>query len=127
MSAEKIEKTYDKPRITSTIVISILFLATAAFTVPSLFAFSWKAINEATESGTAGDVFVALFAAFGIVLYLIYLGAVIVECAILLPFSISNRKSTLKPVRIISYVLDVLIGALILASIIKIILLASGV
>ena len=127
MSAEKIEKTYDKPRITSTIVISIFFLATAAFTVPSLFSFSWKALNEATESGTAGDVFVAFFAAFGIVLYLIYLGAVIVECAILLPLSISNRKSTLKPVRIISYVLDVLIGALILASIIKIILLASGV
>ena len=127
MSAEKIEKSYDKPRITSTIVISIFFLATAGFTVPSLFAYSWKAIDEATARGTAGDVFVAIFAAFGIVLYLIYLGAVIVECAILLPLSISNRKSTLKPVRIISYVLDVLIGALILASIIKIILLASGV
>ena len=125
MSAEKIEKTYDKPRITSTIVISIFFLATAAFTVPSLFAFSWKALNEATESGTAGDVFVAIFAAFGIVLYLIYLGAVIVECAILLPLSISNRKSTLKPVRIVSYVLDGLIIAMFVISIIKIILIVT--
>ena len=125
MDSEKKQKTYDKPRITSTIVISIFFLATAAFTVPSLFAFSWKALNEATESGTAGDVFVAFFAAFGIVLYLIYLGAVIVECAILLPFSISNRKSTLKPVRIVSYVLDGLIIAMFVISIIKIILIVT--
>lgn len=127
MSAEKIEKTYDKPRITSTIVISIFFLATAAFTVPSFFAFSWKALNEATDGGTAGDAVVAFFGAFGIVLYFLFLGAVVVECAILLPLSISNRKSTLKPVRILSYVLDGLIGAFLLASIIKIILLASGV
>ena len=121
------EKTYDKPRITSTIIISIFFILTAIITVTSMFSLSWKALNEATSGGTAGDVVVAFFAAFGMVLYLLFLGAIVVECAILLPFSIANRKSIHKPVRIISYVLDGLISALIIGAIIKIILLVIGI
>ena len=142
---EKVEETtnhnkkeihYDKPRITSTVIIGI-FLAIAMFFALLLVGVSWTAVKEAAdaakESGedaasqVAGGAAVAFVGAIGVVLVMIVYIGVVIDTAIILPFSIKNRKSTLKPIRIISYVFDGLIGATLVLSIIKIILFIAGV
>ena len=119
------ENIYDKPRITSTVIIAIITVLNIIF-IASMCTVSWKAINDA-GNGTAGDAFVVLFAAFGIVLIIFLLALTIVPNIVCLVFSIMNRHSTIKAVRIISYVFDGLISAAIVAAIVKIILLLCGI
>lgn len=127
---------YDKPRIVSTVVISI-FLAIALFlclTMYTVWVKDIKAAAEAAKEGSedpggqvAGGIAVAFAGAFLLIfVYMFEIGAAILS-AIILPFSINNRKSIHKPVRIISYVYDGLIGAVLLASVLKIVLLSCGV
>ena len=128
---EKKERVFDKPRIPSTIIIGI-FLAIGMFLALVFVGFTWKVVEEMVESAKnssdeaagqiAGAGAAALVGALGVVLIMIVYIGVTIAMSICLPFSIKNRKSTLKPVRIISYVFDGLIGATLLLSIIKIIL-----
>ena len=128
---EKKERVFDKPRIASTVVIGIFLIIGMIFAL-SLVGITWAVIDQAVEDAKnssdnaagqiAGASAVALVAAIGIVLVMGIYIAVAIDMSILLPFAIKNRKSTLKPIRIISYVYDGLIGATLLLSIIKIIL-----
>ena len=113
MDSEKKQKTYDKPRITSTVIISAFLLVTINLGLIPLCLF-----YLGVDFGF-GTVFII------IIYYLYFFGAVIAECIVMFPFSILNRKSTLKPVRIVSYVLDGLIIAMFVISIIKIILIVT--
>ena len=121
---EKIRE-YDKPRLTSTIIIGI-FLLLNIIMVIVMYPLTWQSIEEA-RTGGAGDIVVAFALAVGIVLVIITYFILIVAQGIMLPFAIKNRNSTLKPVRIISYVYDGLIGAALIASIVKVILLFCGI
>ena len=128
---------YDKPRIVSTVII-FLFLGLSIFFTAIVYPLTWSAIKAAVdEAGSsnsdsaAGAVTaasaVAFLGAFAIVFVFIVDIGVIITNLILLPFAIKNRKSTLKPVRIISYVQDGLIGLTLIAAILKIVLLIVGV
>ena len=119
------EKYYDKPRITSTIIIGI-FMTITIVIIGLLYPVSWKAINEA-GSGNVGDVFVVFFAALGIVLIIFVLAFTLIPSILCLIFSIKNRHSTVKAVRIISYVYDGLISAAIVAAVLKAVLLLCGI
>lgn len=121
---------YDKPRIASTVVIGIFLLVGIIFAV--IFApITWKAIQEAIDSSSsssdpagqaAGGFVLAIFGGLAVVLVGIVYGAILISSGICLIFAIKNRFSTLKPVRIISYVYDGLAGLLILACIAKILM-----
>ena len=132
----KREITYDKPRITSTIIIGV-FLTIAMFFAILFAPVTWSAVKAAADAAkdsseevagqVAGSAAVAFVGAIGMVLVIIVYIGVLIDTAIILPFSIKNRKSTLKPVRIISYVLDGLIGATLLFTVVKLILCFAGV
>ena len=136
MSNQVKERHYDKPRITSTIIIAI-FLTIAMIIALLLVEVSWTAVKEAADAAkenaddaagqVVGGAAVAFAGAIGVILVIIIYIGVVIDTAILLPFSIKNRKSTLKPIRIISYVFDGLIGATLLLSIVKLILFFAGV
>ena len=115
---------YDKKRITSTVIL-FLFLGLVLFVTIPFLPLSWTALKESAEE--SGQGWAAVFGALAIVIcFIFYIGA-LVASGICLPFAIANRKSTLKPVRILSYVLDGAFGAVILMIIIKMILLLLGV
>ena len=116
---------FDKPRITSTIIIGI-FMAATIILIGTLYPVSWKALTDAVN-GEAGAVFIAFFGALAIVLVM---GLIIVSAVvqiILLLFSIANRKSTIKGIIITSFVFDGLLSASIIAAVVKVILLACGI
>ena len=120
---------YDKKRITSTVIIGIILSICLALTV-TLLPISWSAIQQAQDSAAgqaASTGALALVAAVGVVLVILVEIAILIANGICLPFAIKNRRSTLKPIRIISYVYDGLIGAMMLTATIKIILLIAGV
>ena len=125
------KKKYDKPRIASTIVIGV-FLIIGVVLALTFVGFTWGTVNQMVEEAknssddpagqVAGAGVVALVGVIGVVLiFLVYIG-VTIAMSICLPFAIKNRKSTLKPIRIISYVMDGLIGSTLLLSIIKMLL-----
>ena len=126
----------DKPRITSTVIIGVFLALFLVFTI-LLIPVSWSAVNamieeskQAAESAAeqaAEAGVIALVAAIGIILVIILEFGILIGNAICLPFAIKNRRSTLKPVRVISYVYDGLIGAMMLTATVKIILLFAGV
>ncbi len=116
---------FDKPRITSTIIIGI-FMVVTIILIGTLYPVSWKALTDAVN-GESGAVFIAFFGALAIVLVM---GLIIVSAVvqiILLLFSIANKKSTIKGIRITSFVFDGLLSASIIAAVVKIILLACGI
>ena len=127
---------YDKKRITSTIIIGVIISICLALTIV-LLPISWHAIQEAIEesknsqSSAAGQAAsagaLALVAAVGVVLIVLLEIGILIANGICLPFAIKNRRSTLKPIRIISFIYDGLIGAMMLTATIKIILLFAGV
>ena len=127
---------YDKPRIVSTVILGIFILAALIL----CFSFYWvwwagiKASADAASEGqesVGGQVAAGVFSVLAGALLIVFVGALEVGATIVslicLPFAIMNRKSTLAPVRIISYVYDGLIAITIVASITKIILLIAGV
>ena len=130
------EITYDKRRITSTVIIGIIIAISLALTI-ALLPISWSAIKEAIEesknsqdsaAGQAAEAGVlALVAAVGVVLVVLLEIGILIANGVCLPFAIKNRRSTLKAIRIISYIYDGLIGAMMLTATIKIILLFAGV
>ena len=125
------EVTYDKPRKASTIVIAI-FMTLCLIATLIVLPISWKDVQEAVNNtaeeadsaagAVAGGFVIALFGSLAVVLTMILEGLNIINCAILLPFSIKNRHSTLKGVRITSYVFDGLIALLLLTNIIKMVI-----
>ena len=127
---------YDKKRITSTVIVGIVLILALALTI-SLLPVTWAAINQVIEesksssSSGAGQAAeagaMALVAALGVVFVVILEFAILIANGICLPFAIKNRRSTLKPIRIISYVYDGLIGAMMITATVKIILLFAGI
>ena len=127
---------YDKPRTVSTVIISII-LAITLFVTFSVYPITWAAIKAAGDSASessegaggavAGVTAIVILGAFAVVVVFIAEIGAIIASLILLPFSIMNRKSTLQPVRIISYVLDGLIGVALIGAILKIVLMIAGV
>ena len=120
-----------KKRIVSTVILGLILIVGIYFTI-LLLPVTWAAIKEASENADTGNSVVAgtavAFAlSLGIVLaFIVYIGVLVIGIPCLL-FSIRNRKSSLKPIRIISYVYDGLYGAILLISIVKMILLLIGV
>ena len=127
---------YDKPRITSTIIIGVILTVLLVFTL-LLTPVSWAALKEAIDesaenSESAGGQIVGAFAlaivgAVGIALVIAIYFLIIIGNGICFIFTFKNRRSTLKPIRIISFVMDGLIGAMVTISIVKIILLFCGI
>ena len=127
---------YDKKRITSTVIIGIILSICLALTI-ILLPISWSAIQQAIEESKAAQESaagqaasagaLAIVAAVGVVLVVLVEIGILIANGICLPFAIKNRRSTLKPIRIISYVYDGLIGAMMLTATIKIILFIAGV
>ena len=121
---------YDKKRITSTIILGI-FITLALIIIISFLGFNQAYIDEAMEqmkesnedagAQIAGGFALALVLAIGLALVFIAYIACFIDLCICLPFCLANRKSTLKPIRIISYVYDGLCGAGLLITIIKLI------
>ena len=120
--------TYDKKRITSTIILGIALTIALVFTA-FLLSISWSALQaEAQEQEeVAGSIALVFVGAIGIVLLVMVSAVVNVLSGVCLIFSIKNRQSTLKPIRIISYVMDGLFGFVIVATLVKIILLLIGI
>lgn len=127
---------YDKPRIASTIVLGV-FLITSLILSILLIPVTWGAVKAAADAAkdnadsaegavVAGGVTAFALAIGMILVFLVYIGTLITS-SICLPFAIKNRKSTLKPIRIISYVYDGLFGAVLVLSIVKLILSIAGV
>ena len=125
---------YDKPRIASTIIIGI-FTTLCLIATIIIFPFDWSTVKEAVDNtaensdsaagAVVGGFAVALFGVLGIALVFIVAVANAINSSICLPFAIKNKKSTLKPIRIISYVYDGIIGSLLLVNVIKIIILIA--
>lgn len=127
---------YDKPRIVSTVILG-LFLAVCLVLGIILIPTSWAAVKEAAdaakdsadtpEGAVVGGSVTAFALSLGMILViLVYIGITIVSL-ICLPFAVKNRKSTLYPIRIVSYVYDGLFVAVLLLSIVKLILAFAGV
>jgi hypothetical protein len=116
---------YDKPRTTSTVIIGVFLLINIVLAI-MLYPVWWSTISVGDTDPAAAPI-VALFAGFGVIFVLLIFIVIAVVSLFLFILSLNNRKSTLKQIRIISIVLDSLTGALLLASIIKIILLAIGI
>ena len=124
---------YDKPRIASTIVLGILLTIFLVFTF-LLIGTSWAQLSAAIEESESnadsagGQVAVAfvlaLFGALAMVLVIVVYVLLLIGNGICLIFTLKNRQSTLKPVRIISYVYDGLIGVMMIVAIVKIVMLA---
>ena len=127
---------YDKPRIVSTVILGI-FLVACLFLSITLIPVTWAAVKAATESaadsadspeGAVVGGSVAAFAlALGMVLVIIVYIGTFITSAICLPFAVKNRKSTLFPIRIISYIYDGLFAAVLILSVVKLILAFAGV
>ena len=124
---------YDKPRIASTIVLGIfltIFLIVSLLLLP----VTWSAINEAIEESqnnsdnaagaVAASFVIAIFLGLGVALAIVAYAVILLGAGLCLIFTIKNRKSTLLPIRIISFVYDGLAGAIIVLAIVKILLLA---
>ena len=128
------ERVFDKPRIASTVVIGV-FMTIALILTLIILPFSWADVEAAVDNtaensdsaagAVVGGFAVALFGVLGIALVFIVAVANAINSSICLPFAIKNKKSTLKPIRIISYVYDGIIGSLLLVNVIKIIILIA--
>lgn len=127
--------TYDKPRIASTIIIGVILTISLILTI-SFLPITWgqiseqiKASSEAQESaaGQAASAFtLALVAAVGLVALIAINFILVIANSICLLFSIKNRKSTYKAVRIISYIYDAALAFVIITSLIKAIMFIVG-
>ena len=119
-----------KKRITSTVILGIILLSLFILII-IFFPISLKEIANSGSSESAeeeGARAIGLIFVYILIIPLLLIasfGAVIIG-GICLPFSIRNRLSTLKAVRIISYIYDGLFGLIIILGIIKSILIFLG-
>ena len=91
-------------------------------------------INEAIEESqnnsdnaagaVAASFVIAIFLGLGVALAIVAYAVILLGAGLCLIFTIKNRKSTLLPIRIISFVYDGLAGAIVVLAIVKILLLA---
>ncbi len=124
-----------KKRITSTIILSIILTILLIFVLPNLtlnLHESFENIKSNASMGEYGPMAILVVAVgaigmvFAIAIYCILFAAVAITSGVCLIFTIRNRKSCLKPIRIINYVLDGGFSFVIVASVIKIILFLCG-
>ena len=115
---------YDKKRIASTVILFIFLIISIVIVIPFL-PLSWETIKQSAEEQNNG--WVAIFGAFAIIFCFLFYGVALLISGICLPFAIKNRHSTLKAIRIISYVQDGLFSLVLLTCLLKMILLLLGV
>ena len=115
-----------KTRIPSTVVISIFVLINSFFMFYLLIPLDFRELLQSTgesmpETENIGMIALVPLLLVGamIAFFLFWMLAIAITHAILLIFTIKNRKSPLKSVRIINYVLTAANVALIAAPIIK--------
>ena len=125
-------------RIKSTIVIGIFLLISILFVIwliPFNLKERYSAYVESVQNSpkVEGEMILVLnlVAAIGALalLFAAYVPALLslINSAVSLIFSIKNRKSSLKCIRIINYIYDVLLVGIIIFAIIKIILFRTGI
>ena len=125
-------------RITSTIVIGIFLLISILFVIwliPFNLKERYSAYVESVQNSPKVDgemiLILNLFAGIGALGLLCgaYIPALLslINSAVSLIFSIKNRKSSIKCIRIINYIYDVLLIGFIIYAIIKIILFRTGI
>ncbi len=124
-----------KKRIVSTVILSIILTILLIFVLPNLTlnlheSFeNMKSDTSIEEYGPMAVLVVAIAAigmVFAIAIYCILFAAAAIASGVCLIFTIRNRKSCLKPIRIINYVLDGGFAFVIVASVTKIILFLCG-
>lgn len=125
-------------RITSTIVIGIFLLISILFVIwliPFNLKERYSAYVESVQNSpkVEGEMILVLNLVAGIgalaLLFAAYVPALLslINSAVSLIFSIKNRKSSIKCIRIINYIYDVLLIGIIIFAIIKIILFWTGI
>ena len=92
---------YDKPRIASTVIIGIILLVAYVVSIYT-FVISSSITQEIISKNNNPGAVVAIIAVLPF--HIIVGGIVLVATGFTLGFSIPNRKSTLKTIRILSYV-----------------------
>ncbi len=117
-------------RLPSTIVIGILL--SIALTLLDIAYFIdiqdiIKQHNSSPDSSLGEGIGAAVIVTLMVIVLFILCVSSFLISSITLPFSISNRKASLKAIRIINIIYDILSGVIILLSILRIILLYVGV
>lgn len=124
-----------KKRITSTIILSIILCFLLVFVLNNLtlnLHKSFESMQPDTSIEEYGEMSMLIVALGGLgmivanIVFLASFANAAIAAGICLIFSIKNRKSTLKAIRIINYVLDGGFAFIILASVTKIILFFCG-
>lgn len=113
-----------KPRITSTVIISALVLINLFIFVNIIAPIDFAELvgyPMPEKHDAVSLMWTSLAAGIVIAVFAIWTAAIALTHAICLIFTIKNRRSSLKAVRIINIVLDVANVALIIGPIIKII------
>lgn len=121
-----------KKRITSTVILSVvlalfLFLCIAflPFDVKAEIAKNSKAAQDSSSDPVEGVVAtgaIAFVLGIGMVFFIFMYGFIILNSAICLIFTVKNRKSSLKAIRIISYIEDGAFLFCLISSLVKMIL-----
>lgn len=121
--------------IFSTVIIGILLIISIYFTIVlipidigrMLHGMAESSQEAGSSSGTVAVAFAgAIVGAVAVVLLHGIAISLVVVSGISLIFTIKNRRSYLKPIRIINYIYDGLLGSIIVIAIIKIILFRCG-
>ena len=115
-----------KTRITSTVVTSIFVLINGFFMFFLLLPMDFNDLLKSSEESMPNTENMGMIAMMPLLMmgamiafFLFWMLAITVTHAILLVFTVKNRKSPLKPVRIINYILTVANVVLITAPILK--------
>lgn len=124
-----------KKRIVSTIILSVILTILLIFVIPNLtlnLHKSFENIKSDASLGEYGPMAILVVAVgaigmiFAIAIFCILFAAAAITSGVCLIFTVRNRKSCLKPIRIINYVLDGGFAFVIIASVTKIILFLCG-
>ena len=117
-------------RLPSTIVIGIL-LGVALLLLSTAYLINVQEVireQNANQDSTLGEgIGVALIVVMLIIVVFVTSIASFLIAGISLPFSIRNRKATITPIRVLSFVYDGVSGVIILFAILRIVLLYLGV
>ena len=137
----EVNEKYDtKSHLTSTIIIGVFLLIMLVLTLlilpldlKALQNVSISAESGGGDSSSAGEqlgkafalIFVVLMGALAIYLLNAFLIVFNIACGIMLPFTIKNRRSPIKAIRIVNYCYLGVEGFIIISSVIKVIYLLT--
>lgn len=125
-------------KIKSTIIIGIFLLFSILYVIiliPFNLKEAYSSYLESVQNNNdvEGEMIIMVHVVASIVGLAIIIRAylpaflALINSSISLIFSIKNRKSSLKSIRIVNYCYDVILGAIVIFAIVKIILFATGI